>query len=297
VTTTADLIAETRRHLRSMSRDQMNKLAATINTTDATLSFTYDLKGVTEGSYLAVGLEIVYVWSVDGPAKTAVVERAQLGSAAAAATTGTIVRVNPLFPDFSIFAALNEELRAYSSPGVGLYRVGIVDLTYDPARSGYDLTGATGLIDVIDVETVGYLPGDQARLRPWRLLRGQDTADFASGFALVLYSGGYPGKTMRVTYKATFAPLAGLGDDVATVAGLHVEAHDIPPLGAAARLVAPREARRSESDAQPESRAAVEVPPGTSRNAAAGFLGLRQTRLAEEAARLRAFYVRVMSGA
>ena len=279
-----------------MSRDQMNKLAAPVTASDTTLSFTYGLKGLTEGSYVAFGLEIVYVWSVDGPAKTAVVERGQLGSTAAAAAAGALVWVNPLFSDFSIFTALNEELRAYSAPTIGLYRIRTVDLVYSPVRSGYDLAGVTDLIDIVNVEAVGYLLGDRTRLGSWRLLRNQSTGDFTSGHALILYSGGYPGRPMRVTYKAPLSPLATLTDDVAAVTGLHTEAHDIPPLGAAARLLAPREARRSETDTQPESRAAAEVPPGASRSAAAGFLSLRQVRLGEESSRLRAFHPRVMSG-
>ncbi|HSS10255.1 MAG TPA: hypothetical protein VLL25_10235, partial [Acidimicrobiales bacterium] len=232
--------------------------------------------------------ELVYVWSSSGA--TATVQRGMLGSIPAAHTSGAIVYVNPRWSNFTIFAALNEDLASLSAPTNGLYQMKTVDLTYSPAITGYDLTAVTDILSVYDVRTDTYGPAkDWPRLARNVLARNQNTGDFPSGFALQLFEGGYPGKTMRVQYRAPFAPFAALTDNL-TVTGLPATAADLPPLGALWRLVAPREIKRSTTDSQPESRTATEVPPGTSRQTAAGLMSLRQLRIKEEAARLAQMY-------
>lgn len=288
MTTCLDLVEETRRQLDSGGRPEMNRLTTTINSAALTLDVDFDPGGIVEGAMLAIDLELIYVWSVSGD--TATIQRAMLGTTPAAHTSGAIIYVNPRWSNFTIFTAINQELAALSAPTNGLFQMKIVDLTYNAARRGYDLTSVTDLIDVYDVRAD--FPGparDWPRLH-WNILaRNQSTTDFPSGLALQLNQGGYPGRTIRVQYKAPFTPFAALTDNL-TVTGLAATAADIPPLGALARLVAPREIKRSITDSQPESRAATEVPPGTSRATAGGLLQLRQLRIREEAGRLNSQY-------
>ncbi len=61
---------------------------------------------------------------------------------------------------------------------------------------------------------------------------------------------------------------------------------DIPRLGAAWRLLTPREITRSNVQAQGEARDTREVPPGTILRDAAGIQAQRDRRLREEAERL-----------
>jgi hypothetical protein len=211
----------------------------------------------------------------------------------------TLVYVNPRWSNFTILRAINEELASYSSPAHGLFRMRTVpDITFNAARFAYDLTSVTDVIDIYDVryEALGSTR-EWPRVRNWMLARNQDTTDFPSGFALTLVDSPDPGRTMRIQYKAPFGTLTTLADDVQTQTGLPATANDIPPLGAAARLVAAREVKRAFTESQPEPRSAEAVPPGANRNAAAGLLALRNQRLMEESDRLRAAYPNLIRSA
>lgn len=287
VTTTEDLIAETKRLLLSGQRESYNKLAADTAPGATTLSFTYDLGGIAAGSYVQVGLEVFYVWAVNSSAKTAAVESAQIGSTAAAHDTGDIVTVNPKFPDHAILRALNEDLHSLSSPTNGLYAIRSTDLTFSEGRSGYDLDGVTNLIDILEIRTRrDTASGDWPLVGNFTLSRDVDTTDFPSGYALFLTEMGVSGADVRVRYKATFSTLSTLADDVEDVTGLPESAHDLPPLGAALRLMYPREMKRSFTEAQPDPRRGSEVGAGAALNSTRGIAQQRQTRINEEYARL-----------
>jgi hypothetical protein len=287
-TLASDLVEETRSHLFSGARPELNKLNEALDATETDVDFLYAAGSIVRGSILSIDLELMLVWAVIG--STATVQRAYMGTTAATHSTGAIVEVNPRFSNFAIFRALNAELASFSSPVNGLYQVKTVDLTYSPAKAGYDLTSVADLIDVIEVRWKGYTTGDWPLVRRWAITRDMATAEFASTKALLLYEGVGPGRTLRVRYKAPFVPLASLTSDVQTVSFLPTTANDIPPLGAAARLVAPREVRRAFMESQPEPRSANDTPPGANRNAAGGLLALRNQRLREEAARLHRSY-------
>jgi hypothetical protein len=175
---------------------------------------------------------------------------------------------------------------------VNLFRVKTVTRTATVASS-YDL--AADVINVLAVQWNDYGPSlDWPRLRRWDVLANQDTSVFPSGTALQLYSAPPPGRTIRITYSAAFGSLAALTDDVQTVTGLPASCNDIPAIGAAARLLTAREARRSQLDAQPDPRQAQDVPPGAGRAAAAQLFALRDRRIKEESARFSATYPSVM---
>lgn len=284
----SDLVEETRSLLDSGSRPEMNRLTTTMNTSVTSVVVDFALGSIVTGSYITIGLETMYVWSSTG--STATVERGMLGTAKAAHTAGDIVWVNPRWSSFTILRAINAELASYSSPSWGLFQMKTVDITYSPATYGYDLTSVTDLIDVYELRWKGYATGDWPLIRRWSLARNMATSEFASGLALMLEEGAGAGKTIRVRYKAPFAALTALTSDVQTVAGFPSTANDIPPLGAAARLVAAREVKRAFTDSQPESRTASEVPPGTNRQAAGTLLQIRDARLREESSRLSQRY-------
>jgi hypothetical protein len=95
---------------------------------------------------------------------------------------------------------------------------------------------------------------------------------------------------LRITYKQQFQPFAALTDDATTVAGLSSTMYDLPPLGAMIAIVAPREVKRNQIDAAPDSRRATEVPPGAVMNSVAQVLALRARRINAEASRLKQLY-------
>jgi hypothetical protein len=288
-TLASDLVEETKSHIESGSKIQVDYLNGAIDATTQIVTIQLGSNGFQRGAVIAIDLELMYILA-DPAGPVGFVKRGWRGSTAATHADDAIVEINPNYSSFAIFRALNQEIASYSSPVHGLYQVKTVDLTYSAARGGYDLTSVTDLIDILEVRWKGYTTGDWPLIRRWAITRDMATSEFASTKALLLYEGVGPGRTIRVRYKAPFAPLTALSSDVQTVSFLPATANDIPPLGAAARLVAPREVRRADYGAQPEPRVAADVPPGSSRNAAGGLLALRNQRLREEATRLHRSY-------
>lgn len=287
-TLASDLVEYTRGLLESGERGEINRLNGAITNSATTLTAEFSMGSIVAGSVISIDLEHLYVWSVSG--QVATVQRAWGGTVAASHSDDAPIYVNPSFSNFTILRALNAELASYSAPQWGLYQMKTVDLTYNAATIGYDLTAVTDLIDIYELRWKGYTTGEWPMIRRWSISRDMATSEFASGLSLQLDQGAGPGRTIRVRYKAPFASLVTLADNVQTVTGLPASANDIPPYGAAARLVAAREVKRSLTDAQPESRSAQDVPPGTSRSAAGTLLAVRDPRLREEAARLSQRY-------
>lgn len=260
-------------------RQEVNRLTGTVDGSAGTLAIDFAAGSIQTGALLSIDLELLLVWEISGSNVT--VQRGVNGSTAAAHTAGALIYVNPIVPDFYVFASLNDEIASLSGP---LFQVKTVTRTVS-AASSYDLAADVDRILKVQTSTVGG-GDDWPVLGRWDVLHNQDTSVFASGVALRLYAVPDPGRTLRITYAADLGSLSALTDDVATVTGLPASAADIPPLGAAARLLAAREARRSSVDAQPEARQAQDVPPGTARSAAAQLFALRDRRLKEEAGKL-----------
>lgn len=285
MTTLANLVNDTKRHLYSGQREPMNKLAAAIDATVETVAFTYDTTQIQPGGYLQVDLELMYVWAVDASGKSATVSRGYMGSTAASHAAGVEAVANPKFPDFAIVKAINDDLLDLSSPMNGLFAVRTVELTGTSHTPGYDLD-APDLFEILSVsQKIIGLPRDWQPATNYDLDRNAGS-DFASGTALRLLDGVQSGAAIRVTYKASFSPLVNLTDDVESVAGLPVSMADLPPLGAAIALVAPREIRRNFTDSQGDSRRAEEVPPGAVSASVRTLAIRRQGRIMAEASRL-----------
>lgn len=284
MTITSDLIASTRRWMLASGREQLNRLTTGIDETDDTVTVDFDLGQIATGAIIALDLELMYVWSIAGSDVT--VQRGVQGSTPAAHAAGALITVNPLVPDFTVFVELNNELRALSSPANGLFRVETKVITATVASS-YDL--ADDVRRVLGVWWNDYGPtNDWPRVQSWDLLADQDLSVFPSGTAIRLYDVPDPGRTIRVAYAAPLDTLSELDDDVEATTGLADSAVDIPPMGAAARLLSAREARRSSIDAKPESRQAADVPAGAARSASAQLFALRDRRIREESARFAA---------
>lgn len=280
-------------YLLTGQREPRNVLQTTVDADDTTVALTYSVKGAQEGSRLAVDFEDCYVVASDPTAKTATVIRGQFGTSGAAHTAGATIWVNPKFSRAQILRAVNDELRSLSA--AGLYQMATLDLTFLPTVMGYDFTGVTP-DDVLDVyEVLADYPGPTTAWVPlthYRVIRDAPSGDFPSGMGIVLNEGGHPGFTVRVTYKTRFTAMTSSqgASEVATVSGLDSEAHDLLAIGAAIRLVSGAEVRRSQLNAQPDTRRAEEVPPGATLQSVRGLMALREQRLAEEKARLARRY-------
>lgn len=281
-------IEATRRHLMSGRQEERNSLLTAYTPGSGTLALSAPLGGIVAGSRVTVGLNVFYVLSASDAGLTATVIGGQEGSADQSALAGATVRVAPRFTDFEILDALRADLADLSSPENGLFQVKAVDLTWSSGTTGYDLAGVT---DLIEVQAV--LAQESGSARGWtrvqkslyRLDRGALASMFPSGLGLQLYGPAYLGLPIRVLYRAGFtapgAPTFALSDS-----GLPVTAYDLPPLGAAMRLVMPREIKRSFTEAQSDTRRASEVSAGAVSASYRPLAALRASRIMAEAARL-----------
>ena len=293
MTTAADLIAVTqKRYLRGGSQPQKNKLSANYTAGSGTLSLSYDLRSIQAGATLSVGLNVFYVWSVDTANKIAVVDGGQDGSTDVNATAGATVYVNSGYSDYEVFTAINEDITSLSAPANGLFKVGTVQFAYSAASVGYDLTGVTDIQQILEVR---YAEPDNFGRTPrlangdFRLERNTTVGEYSSTYSLKLLRGGYPGRTITVLYRSGFTPFAATTDNL-TVTGLPTSAFDLPPMGAALRLLVGREIRRNDITSQGDTRRAEEVGPGAEAASMRNLAGLRAQRINEEVSKLNAQY-------
>jgi hypothetical protein len=295
-TLASDLIESTRHHLLTGQPEKLNKLGGSLTSNATSFTLTYDISGLQAGTIIAIDLEEIFVFQVDAVSKSVTdCIRGYNGSTAAAHNSGAIVTVQPKFSNFRVLEAINDDLKDLSSPLNGLYQLKSVDLTFNPVTFGYDMTSVT---DVIGVQEVRFrTPGPQKtwpKIDSWQLLRNAtatgDFGDFPSGFGLVVYESAQPGYPIHVIYRAPYVPLVNLTDNVLNVTGLVSTMLDLPPIGAAIRLVAGREIKRNFDEAQGEPRRAEEVPPQANIQSVSGLRTLRRDRIMAESVRLQRAY-------
>jgi hypothetical protein len=291
VTTLAQWIAETRDYLDGDRSAEANRVAS-YTAGSGTMVLQDGLGNIGAGTLISVGLNDLFVTSANTLTKTITVVGGSRGSTDVSATVNDMVLVSPRFSDHQILRALNRHLASLSSPRVGMFRVGTVELDYVASLEGYDLTGVTGFVKVLDVRRQTYGPSMSWPSVPsvmWDVMESAPTSDFASGMALRVREG-HTGLAVQLVYARSFSTIAAsLAADVATT-GLTAEQEDIPPLGAAYRLMAGREIPRNTVTAQGDARRAEEVPPGAVARSYAGVVGLWNQRVEEEVSRLKARY-------
>jgi hypothetical protein len=266
--------------------EEMNRLNGAITSSATSVAFKYSLGGISKGAIISVDFEEMRVWETSG--QSAVVERGVSGSTPAAHNDLATVTVRPKFSDFRILRELNNDLRDLSSPFNGLYAVKTVTLTYNATIQGYDLSGVSpSMMGILEVRYD--TPGPDKNwplMTQWDIMRDMPTSAFSSGAALVLKQAGYPGRSVQVRYRDVFGQFVNPTDDAQTVAFLPDTMVDLPPMGAAIRLVTPRDVKRTFVETQGEPRRAEEVPAGSVVNTLRPLMDLRQLRIMAEQARL-----------
>ena len=286
--TIGQVITRTQRQLLSGVVEERNKIAATITASATSCVLSYDLGSVRTGSVLEIDAEQLYVWEVVESTKTLTVERGFNGTTAAAHTGGTVVIVNPRFPRAQVLEAVNDELGDLSSPVNGLYRIKVLDLTYNSADRQINLPTASDIIDIVDVR-YRYIGSDYKQVTNYKLLRNMPTKDFGSGYALQIDSPTMNGD-LRITYKTWFTRATAEVDNIQNICGFPESAEDILVIGAQIRLMAPREVKRNFTESQGDPRRSDEVPPGAVGNSITNLLRMRRDRITAEAQRLARLY-------
>ena len=284
MSTAGALLERVNRQLLSGTVEERNKLSAGVSAGDLSFVMSYDLKGLREGTVFEVGNELCYVWEVTSGTKTVIVERGYAGTTPAIHATGAIVTLNPRFPKAQMLEALNQDIDDLSSPVNGLFRVIATDIAYNGSDRQINLTGATDVIDLIDVR-LRYLADDYPVLRGVRLQRNLPTSDFASGIALVFDEGTIAG-SLRVRYKAPFTRAASVASDIQTVCFIPASMEDILEMGVMMRMMQTREVKRNFIESQGDTRRSDEVPPGAIRDSFTNIMRLRRDRIIAEKAKL-----------
>lgn len=282
------LLERVNRQLLSGTIEEQNKLSVAVDSDDTSFVTSYDLAGLRTGVVFEIDSELVYIWEVTPGTKTMTVERGYAGTTAAAHSVGSIIKINPRFPKSQMIEALNQDIEDLSSPLNGLYYVNTIDLSYNGSDRQINITGATSIIDIVDVR-LRYLDDDFPVLRKVRLQRNLPTAYFASGFALVFDELVMSG-TLRVSYKSPFVRVASLSENIQTVAKIPTSMEDILELGVMSRMLSVREVKRNFIESQGDTRRSEEVPPGSMRDSFSNILRLRRDRIIAEAAKLSRQY-------
>ena len=288
MSTVSALLDRVNRQLLSGTVEEQNKLNTTVDSDDTSFVMTYDLNGLRAGSVFEIDSELVYIWEANSGAKTLTVERGYSGTTAAAHTAGAIVKLNPRFPKAQMLDALNQDIDDLASPLNGLFRVVTVSLQYNGSDRQIDLTGATNVIDLIDVR-LRYLNDDYPYVSKTRLQRDLPTSDFPSGYAIVFNEPLMSG-SLRVRYKAPFTRVSTISDNIQSVAGIPASMEDILEMGVMSRMLSVREVKRAFIESQGDTRRADEVPSGAMRDSFGNILRLRRDRIIAEAAKLSRLY-------
>ena len=278
-------IDRTRDLLLSGTVESLNRLNGEI-TGGATATFTVEFPPgpIVPGSIIEIGTELMYVTSVSGQDVT--VMRGYASSTAVGHDDNSIIRANPQYPAHMILDAINDDLNDLSAKG--LYQVKVATFTYSAATQGYNLAS-----DVLAVHRVTFTDESanksEPEVRRWSLRRNRDTSTFASGVALVLADTPTSGQAVRVEYKAPFATLP-LTTTALTDTGLHAEAYDLPPIGAAMVLMTFKPIARESITTQAPIRRSEEVQSGAISASIRDLRFRRQERIEAEKARLSQLY-------
>ena len=253
-------------------------------------------KSIEPGATLQVDYELMRVVSILNPS-TVSVERALLNSIATPHSAGATIIVNPRFPAVDVVSAINQDIDDLSAPTNGLFQMQTAVVVYNPAIIGYDMgIPRDQLLEAWEVRAADYGAQRGWPVIPpskWKVDTMADPRVFPSGISIKIYGGAFPGRPVRIQYKCPYTtPLVNPTDDVELTTGLHGQAHDIPVLGAAYRLMQFREIKRTFTEAQGEPRRAQEVPVGSSLTGLKGIQMHRTDRIAAERERLNKIHKR-----
>jgi len=280
-------IDRTRDLLLSGTVETLNRLDVNINDSVGTIQVEFETGPIVAGSIIEIGTELMYVTNVTSKDNIGVM-RGYGGSTAASHTDGDVLRVSPQYPAHMILDALNDDLADLSSPRNGLYQVKTTTFTANSTLDGYNLAA-----DAVGVHQVTFTDKDDSlsepEVRRHTIRRNRATDDFASGVALILFDTPTPGQNVRVEYTAGFTALSATSTALSTT-GLHSEAYDLPPMGAALAIMSFKPIARESITHQAPMRRSDEVQSGAISASIRDLRFRRQERINAEAARLHVLY-------
>lgn len=277
----SDLIADTRRTMYGSMADQLNFVNAPYGAGDGQITMLLDVGNITQGMVLSSGLNVWYVIGTDPGAKIVNVMPSYDNSRNDALPVGAPVMIRPRVTDWLVFTYLNDVIRSLSSPVHGLYRLDQWEADVAAPWNSYPVPAeAAGMVSIERVSAKAPR-GDLWFEVPMKYI------DWQPENGVVRIMGWTPAASaLRFDYKAPFLTATDLTDDVEDDLGLPASMHDIPALGAAARLLRTTESRRTQIHNQGDPRRADEVPPSSNSSIARELSRVFEKRIDDERSRL-----------
>jgi hypothetical protein len=275
-----DLVADTRRMMYGSMADQLNFLAEEALEGAGELKMVMDVTPIQPGMVLSSGLNVYYVIGVEPATKKVTVHQSYQNSRNEALSVGQPVMIRPRVTDFLLFTYLNDTIVSLSSPVHGLYKegqweaVGDWNNVYQIPPEALNATGLTR------VSVRGYAYQDLWYEIPMTYVEWQPE------MGTVRLRANVSSQMVRFDYKSPFSPAAEITTDVEVMCGLPATMHDIPPLGAAVRLLRTTESRRDQIHTQGDSRRADEVQAGANSSGATSMSREFEARVNQERMRL-----------
>ena len=265
MTTMSDMVAEVRRLTYGTLTEQLNLVKRDYAADQTEIFLDMDAAQIQPGMVISSGLNVWYVRNVNNGSRSVRVIPGYDNAPKVAGKAGDFVYIRPRMTEWYAFSQLNNQFKALSSPSMGLYRISQwtseVDSTYQtyPFPDGVEVDG---------VVRIRYkLPGTPD---VWYEIDNKAYRVYDNKVQL-LYNVPTGGSMIEFNYRTPYGQAKNLADDVLTVVGLPVTAHDIPPLGVAVGLIRTTESRRNQVQTQTDARRADEVA-ATANNTDAGRL-------------------------
>ncbi len=292
--TCAGLIEKTRLWLTGSRGIPLNRLDADVDATQTEVTVAYDPGPIAQQTYIAIDDEVLYVWEVDRGSKSLTVSRGQLGTEGATHTNLTEIETSARFTKAAIKGALQDEIRSWPDD-VFQVKTRPIDLLVNEAA--FDLgVRDSDFYFVFSIERAPVLNrttyvADRWSSVPFRTARQMPRDSFPSGTAIFLTTRVAEAKGLRVMYAAPF-DVDDITDDDDCIDdwGLSRSMLDIPPIGAAARLIQASEIIRTDTEALATSRIASEIPPSYQSQTAVALRTVADRRIRAEAMKLRGRY-------
>ena len=273
MTSATEMVREARTtYLMTGQREARARLNTAMAADDLTMALTNAMITPAINQYYEVDWELMTAWSVAG--STVTVERGEEGTTPAIHTQGTVVTINPIFPRSRILAAAQAELTSLSSDPT-LWKPTVIELEGSRSDYTYDL----GAIDVRGIAAVDIEDGtgNWTPLNMWTLKHGLTGQTGITGDVGLNIRNGVDGRTIRVVAKTPLPQITSTTADIETTTGL--PSASLLAVGAALRLAAGREIKRTFIEGQGDTRRANEVQPyqtmGSTRNLEALYKRLR----------------------
>ena len=277
-----DLIADTRRIAYGSMADQLNFLGQDYPLGDGNLYMMMDVANITPGMVLSSGLNVWYVVGTEPANKRVMVYPSYDNSRNDALSTGAPVMIRPRVTDWLLFNYINDIVTSLSSPTYGLYREGSWTAQTDAIWGTYDIpVEARNMTNLLRVQVRYPTSTDSWMDVPSNMVEWQPENN------LVRLRSWVPnGTDVKFDYRAPFAKAVEITDDAVVDMGLSESMLDIPPLGAAVRLLRTTESRRVQIHNQADPRRADEVQAGANSNAASDMAREFRDRVSAEYIRL-----------